>query len=507
MDSNKIHCPHCQRVLRLPASAAGRHARCPACHEIFVVPQGKDLVEETISSWIEEDVQEMQDKHDQALQAAARAAAAEQRAQEEREAAQAARKDAEREAAEAAARMKAARTVAASQRTHPTPKPRIDPEARQTTERGTASDPIWASDTGEHAGNKPMRPQDLDDRKSGVPVINRAALEKMPTPHRRTPPTATRTSRDDSESRPFPQDLTLRGPVPHLVVHDVSQQGVVFAFDGMWLEHQGFRLSMPMECLFSGNSTRNELIARPLIFEDQCKALGKSRNEIEVRHEHHLIAGQTARDAMRSMDKLEWLPKPFNLPMPYYVDKKHTAHSVHAWTESPALGEITCFVQVVSGDYALHWLLRVNGATGPEYDLLERAVATMWSGPWADLTELTRSRLEVWCKFEPMEHFLLFLPDSDFSKADTGLGGLVLTDRRLIYCKFKHRGSFPLDTVSELHVKTERDTAELVLRHEDGRTRICKLHLADLPTLVDALADSTGMKMVVDEPEAQPPSE
>jgi hypothetical protein len=341
-----------------------------------------------------------------------------------------------------------------------------------------------------------------------VPVINRAGVDRMPTPQRKSPqPAITMPDESDQEPVGFPQELHVHGPIPHLVVHDVSQEGVVFAFDAIWLEHVGFRLSMPMECIFTGNSSRNELLARPLIFEDQCKMLGRSRTELEMRHEHHLIAGQTAHDAMRSIDKIEFLPKPFNLPMPYYVDKKHTAHSVHAWTESPALGETTCFVQVVSGDYALHWLLRVNGAVGPEYDMLAREVASMWSGPWASLSELVRSRLEVWCKFVPMEHFRLFLPDSDFSRADTGLGGIVLTDRRLVYCKYKHRGSYPLDQPSQLHVRVDRDIADLTLHHTGGRTRICKLHMADLPQLVDMLSASGTMRIVIDENTAHPAEE
>lgn len=35
------HCPQCQRKLRLPAAAAGRKARCPACGETFRVPERK----------------------------------------------------------------------------------------------------------------------------------------------------------------------------------------------------------------------------------------------------------------------------------------------------------------------------------------------------------------------------------------------------------------------------------------------------------------------------------
>ena len=60
----KVHCPGCSKPLRVPKTASGRRARCPDCHRVFRVPQPEDLVEETISTWIEEDVDKLSVEHE-----------------------------------------------------------------------------------------------------------------------------------------------------------------------------------------------------------------------------------------------------------------------------------------------------------------------------------------------------------------------------------------------------------------------------------------------------------
>jgi len=56
LPETEVRCPRCRRPLGVPAGAAGLRARCPACHATFVVPRPDDLLEETVSSWLEQDV-------------------------------------------------------------------------------------------------------------------------------------------------------------------------------------------------------------------------------------------------------------------------------------------------------------------------------------------------------------------------------------------------------------------------------------------------------------------
>ncbi len=63
MDVN-VHCPSCDAQIFVPQEAAGRRARCPKCRHVFTVPSPKDLMEDTFSAWIEEDVEHfIEDRH------------------------------------------------------------------------------------------------------------------------------------------------------------------------------------------------------------------------------------------------------------------------------------------------------------------------------------------------------------------------------------------------------------------------------------------------------------
>ncbi len=196
------------------------------------------------------------------------------------------------------------------------------------------------------------------------------------------------------------------------------------------------------------------------------------------------------------MELLDRLPKPFDLPMPYYVANQHSLDSLHCTTRNRPDGGITCEVLIPDGQCALDWVIRVNGACGPEFPILEKAIALLWSDAWRELSDKVRQRLNVWCGFEPMESFRLYLSDAEFGKHDYGLAGIVLTDRRLIYCKFHHRGQIPLEQEGILRAQPEGELANLTWQKPDGHTtKVAKLNLSDLAPLIKAMRDSTGLKL------------
>lgn len=55
----EIPCIACQAVLRVPSDAAGHRLRCPSCKAVFVMPSSQQMMEETVSGWIEYDVEEV----------------------------------------------------------------------------------------------------------------------------------------------------------------------------------------------------------------------------------------------------------------------------------------------------------------------------------------------------------------------------------------------------------------------------------------------------------------
>ena len=210
-----------------------------------------------------------------------------------------------------------------------------------------------------------------------------------------------------------------------------------------------------------------------------------------------MLRGMSVRDVLGIMGHLDHLPKPFNSAVPYYVDNAHANQSLKCWTQNRADGGITCFVRIPRARYALKWLERVNGTCGPEHALLERDVALLDNDAWRLLADVCRQRLTVWARFEPGELFQLYLGDADFGSRDAGLAGLVLTDRRIIYCKYHHRGVVYLSDDATIIITPQDDFAHVSLEARGLRSRLVKLYLADVPRLTASLAVAPRLRVEV----------
>ncbi len=288
--------------------------------------------------------------------------------------------------------------------------------------------------------------------------------------------------------RQYPNSLRVDPMRPHLVVVQCDQSGVSFAFDSAHLENIGFRTSMPIRCVFSGDTERRKLFARPVAFIDRSGARIRSPQEIESKHTTTLLSGQTPRDLLDIMGNIDALPKPFSFCMPYYGSTEFSHVSLKCWTETRGDGGFNCYVMIPNGSTALAWLHNVNGSSGPEYAMLENDIGLFDNDAWRQLGDECRRRLAVWCPFEPMEQFRLYLSDGDFGSRDKGLAGIVVTDRRLIYCKYHHRGAVELAEPGTLLVRDDTDFAQLAIENRDGKTKLAKLHDHDVPVLLAALA-------------------
>jgi hypothetical protein len=295
----------------------------------------------------------------------------------------------------------------------------------------------------------------------------------------------------------FPQDLHVRGPTPHLAVRECSQSGVRLAFDSIWLEHEGFRASLPVRNAFSNTPDKADLLARPLAFIDRSSAAIRSVQELESRYEQHLLPGWSALDLLHVMGNIEALPRPFNNPMPYYLSLRHAHRSLECMTHRRPDGGITCEVVMPSGRYALDWVANVNGLCRPEYRLLEQELGLSHTDRWTALPETCRHRIEVWCRFRPRERYINYFNDADFGHRDMGLAGLVVTDRRLIYHKYHHGGEAPLNEEGLLLVREVEGFCHLTLQTPDRHTKLIKLAPPDLPALLEAVRAAPDVRVIV----------
>jgi len=124
---------------------------------------------------------------------------------------------------------------------------------------------------------------------------------------------------------------------------------------------------------------------------------------------------------------------------------------------------------------------------GDEYVQLEADVIQYDDEQWRALPEKVRGRLGAWCMLQKTEKFLCYLPDTDFSKHDAGLAGIVVTDQCIVYCKHHRRGSVALDEPGELLLSQDGPFFDVSYHCDNHRRRLVRVRGPDGSELVRAL--------------------
>ena len=294
-----------------------------------------------------------------------------------------------------------------------------------------------------------------------------------------------------------PESLLLRagGARPHLVVAACAERGVRLAFDSNWLEHEGFRASVPMRCALSGADDRGRLVARPLAFVDRSHGAARSASEIEARYEQPVGSSRSMRELAGRMGVCDHIDKPFNLAMPYCVDAQLGHESLRCTTHTRDDGGVTCEVLVPSGPCALAWLANVNGICGDDYEMLRQEVSLMHSDAWRNLPEQTRERIGAWVSLEGGERFRHYVNDADFGQRDAGLAGLVCTDRRLVFKKYHHQGQIGLASEGIVILRRDDEFTHVTIQSMGQRSRVGKFRRSDLRPLIDVIERAPNLKV------------
>jgi hypothetical protein len=470
-----VHCSSCGAVLRVPPTAAGRRARCPACRNEFIVPPVEDLFEETVSTWIEQDVDQEREQRSEMWDQAAAVQEGQRRT-----------------------RVRAIDPRPPAGRNPMVPWPSRPNAPRSGAGGAPHPSPDSARPTARLAGSAPVASPVLAPPPApAAPAATAAPAPALPPQVQSPAPAATvEAAYVAAPSWPaeaeagipaFPEELIPSVPRPQLVVRECSQNGVRIAFDARFLEHEGFRASLPMRDVFSRGIERTGLSARPVAFIDRSGATLRSVELFHAKYEQTVMPGWTPLDLLRAMPIMEGLPRPFNLPLPYYVSVGHAQLALDCQTTRRPDGGFTCEVLFPFGEYALEWLARVNGTCGPEYRLLEQELRLIHADAWNQLPEVCRQRIVVWCHFRPRERFVLFIPDAEFPQREMGLAGLVVTSQRLLYQKYHHSGEADLRREALLVVREQEGFYHLTLQDADRHTRVVKIERKDLSALGAAL--------------------
>lgn len=360
----------------------------------------------------------------------------------------------------------------ASRPATPTPKPAA--ARRAAVERPGESPPASGTTPPRTAASPKPTPAPVDPTPRAPEAV--PAVVTKPTPS----PTVAQQPNEAAQAGPAAQPcrLTLR---------QINPNGAVFTFCAQWLHRDVFRASMPFSCLACQLQTPRDLIARPLGWFDQSRGRFATPADIESRYAVHVHDEQRHRDFIASMVQITELASPFNNPMPYFVcGQCAAAVKVDCQTLNGPNG-IECRVAVPLGPGALAWLGRVNGVCGVEFGELESALSRPGDDQLMVVSDQVRARLSVWCRLASGEHFLKYVPDSDFTSHDAGRAGLVVTNQRVFYCKHHHRGSIGLDEHGELSLIKDGPFYEVHFRHDHQRRRLVRVRGQDGHDLIDLL--------------------
>jgi hypothetical protein len=443
--------------------------RCPACQHTFRVPDPNQMLDESVVCWLDLDI--MDQKEDEE--------AARQRAEQ----------DAARAAAEqdAAAKQQAAASSAA-QSADAAAKPVAKPTPQQAPAKSTASVPPATRSAATPGDREPHEADQLSLDEAMSEFETRGTshgsfvaldLEDVGAAEGSAKPA----SGKSDDSKRTAHDVT---PM-RLTVRDVGAFGVRLAFDSGMFRLPGFRGSLPMKCLMCGETEPTRLIAKPLAWVDRVTGRSIKAGELEARYEWQVKSQESASEIAQSMATLDELPPPFNQPIPYFACRRCAGKvTVHCETV-PTREGVCCEVVIPSGRYALDWLGRVNGVCGEDYLALEAEAMKFEAKAWRAIPQHVRARLGVWFDFKGDERFCGYFIDGDFSKSDAGLAGLIVTDKRLVHCKYHNHGEIPFSKGGDLIVVDADRFVDLKYRNDDATRRLVRLRKPDLAALAKLL--------------------
>jgi len=223
----------------------------------------------------------------------------------------------------------------------------------------------------------------------------------------------------------------------------VDGQGTLIEFAPNLLLKPEFRSSFPRQCVRC--DARVHLRAHVVIYAPQL------RDSVSVEDEHNAgtlalsneeVQGLTDQQVLDRLPAVPNVPVPADLPMPYWLcDMCSGSGQVSGQIlVNPDTGSGFCRLLIRNPRRALGFIDSALGKGIEGYDLVMERVEKMVENPWNNLAEVVQHRIEQWFQAKKDEHFLAYVPDRDYARTEDGMGGVIVTNQRLIsHCSRRHR--------------------------------------------------------------------
>ena len=228
-----------------------------------------------------------------------------------------------------------------------------------------------------------------------------------------------------------------------------------------------------------------------MVFGNQHEGNDELVRAVELRHETTIGKAFDPAAFVVETTLLRELPAPFDLALPYAVSPGHHDSSLRCEAHVSTRHAGYCEVVIPSPEAALAWVARVNGVCHPGHRLLEEKGSKVSSEAWTRLPQVTRDRIAMWCTLRRGERFLAYARDSHSTAKDAGLGGILVTDQRLVFHLYRTTWSVSLREPLTLFSRARGETFGLAARSADEEMRpMCNVLRGDAALLFDALEDA-----------------
>ncbi|MCH8879206.1 MAG: hypothetical protein IID34_04910 [Planctomycetes bacterium] len=271
---------------------------------------------------------------------------------------------------------------------------------------------------------------------------------------------------------------------PRVELELVDELGAQFKFPTALLADERLRDSFPKQCVCCGRGRR--LNVHLIIWNEKLPADDPLRVR-EINHQPigrlQSLTGYGRASWLDELPKLKNLPEPFDLPFPFFVCSDCTVEDeIHASLVAEPQGE-HCLIRITHLLIAVAFHRNNGGSDTPKHQHLLQECEKLKKNRWLSLPKAVRRKITQWCEIEESEEFRGFFPDADFSNAELGKAGVVLTNKHLSFHKYSSSREFSLSAGGRVYLRPEeKNTALRIVQR--GR-KDATLHLD--PAMADSL--------------------
>lgn len=278
---------------------------------------------------------------------------------------------------------------------------------------------------------------------------------------------------------------------PRVKLEQIDEFGAQFEFPAATLSKERLRDSFPKKCVSCGRSQK--LNVHLIVWNKKLPADDPLRIR-DISHQPigrlQSLAGHGSESWLAGLPNLKNLPEPYNLPFPFFVCNDCTAEDDIVCSLFTTQNVELCRICVANLRIAVAFYRNNAGADTPLYARLLRERETQKQDRWKSLPGSVRRKISQWYERQEREEFRGFFPDADFSEAEMGKAGVVLTSRHLSFHKYSTSREFSLSKGGKVFLESDRDSTTLRIVQRGRKDAAVNLRPALAEKLVSELQRS-----------------